>query len=407
MALYAYQAFTKEGKKVQGQVDATSLSGVRDNLIGQSLYPIKIELLQASKTSFQQSFMNYLRPAIGLKEKIFFSKQLSVLLKSGVPLLPALELLIEQSDGRLKDIIIDLKDTIKEGLSLADGLAKYPQVFNSIYIQLVRAGEASGKLEVILERLTQYLIRQAEISKKISSALSAPLMNLGLILAMSMGLLIGVIPQLASTLSSLGGELPLLTRITIGLSNFLINNYLKLIVAVVASITVFQIWKKTPSGTRSLDIIKLKIPVISYFTRMGAVIQFSRTLGILLEGGVNIAEALFIVCKIVDNRILTDALNAARDNIIKQGKIAEYLKETHIFPATAIYLINTGEQSGHLDSMLLSVAENYEEELNDYADSLTEKIGPAMMILTMLIVGPMILSILLPIMQSASSMGKM
>ncbi len=407
MALYAYQAFTKDGKKINGQIDAGSVSGARELLTTQSLYPITIELLQSSHTSFQQSFMDYLRPAIGLKEKIFFSKQLSVLLKSGVPLLPALELLIEQSDGRLKDIIVDLKDTIKEGLSLADGLSKYPQVFSTIYVQLVRAGEASGKLEVILERLTQYLLRQAEISKKISSALSAPLMNLGLILAMSMGLLIGVIPQLASTLSSLGGELPLLTKITIGLSDFLITNYLKLIVAVIALITVFQIWKKTPSGARSLDIIKLKIPVISYFTRMGAVIQFSRTLGILLEGGVNIAEALFIVCKIVDNRILTDALNAARDNIIKQGKIAEYLKQTNIFPATAIYLINTGEQSGHLDSMLLSVAENYEEELNDYADSLTEKIGPAMMILTMLIVGPMIFSILLPIMQSASNMGEM
>ena len=407
MALYAYQAFTKEGKKVQGQVDATSLSGVRDNLIGQSLYPIKIELLQASNTSLQQSFMNYLRPAIGLKEKIFFSKQLSVLLKSGVPLLPALELLIEQSDGRLKDIIIDLKDTIKEGLSLADGLAKYPQVFNSIYIQLVRAGEASGKLEVILERLTQYLIRQAEVRKKIKSALSKPLMNLGLILAMSMGLLIGVIPSLADTLTSIGGDLPAITTFTIALSGFLTRNYLFFIVGIAITTVLFVSWKKTSSGAKQLDIIKLKIPVVSYFTKTGAIIQFSRTLGILLEGGVNIAEALFIVCKIVDNRVLTDALIVARDNIIKQGKIAEYLKQTHMFPAMAIYLINTGEQSGHLDSMLLSVAENYEEELNDYADSLTEKIGPAMMILTMLIVGPMIASIILPLMQSAANMSKM
>jgi len=407
MALYAYQAFTKDGKKTTGQVDASSVSGVREILVSRSLYPIKIEILQSHSASNYQSFMDYLRPAIGLKEKIFFSKQLAVLLKSGVPLLPALELLIEQSDGRLKDIVIDLRDTIKEGLSLADGLSKYPKVFNTIYVQLVRAGEASGKLEVILERLTQYLVRQAEISKRIRSALTSPLINLALIMGMSLFLLIGVIPSLAETLASMGGELPLITRITIGISEFLKNNYLKIIVIVGVIIAVYQIWKKTPAGARAIDTIKLKIPVVSYFTRMSAVIQFSRTLGILLEAGVTISEALFIVTKIVENRILTDALIAARDNIIKQGRIAEYLKQTHIFPATAIYLINTGEQSGHLDSMLLSVAENYEEELNDYADSLTEKIGPAMLILTMLIVGPMLLSIILPIMQAAGNMGKM
>jgi len=404
MALYAYQAFTKEGRMVTGRIEAHSIAVVRETLTSKQLYPIKIELAEESSWQPGQSLIDYLRPAISLEDKIFFTKQLAVLLKSGIALLPALELLIEQSEGRLKNIVIDLKNSIKEGVSLADSLSKYPHIFDSIYTQLVRAGEASGKLEVILDRLNHYLLRQAEIRKRIKKAVNQPLINLVLILGIAVFLLTTVIPSLAETISSLGVELPLITRITIWLSNFFSHNYIYLIVGAITVSAIYSFWSKTPTGRRAIDTVKLKIPVVSYFTRIGAVIQFSRTLGILLEAGVNLAESLFIVSKVVENSILTDALISASDNIIKQGKIAEYLKQTKIFPPVAIYLINTGEQSGYLDSMLISIAENYESELNDYADSLTSKIAPAMTILTMCVVGPIILSILLPIMQAAGTL---
>lgn len=214
-------------------------------------------------------------------------------------------------------------------------------------------------------------------------------------------------PQLAETISATGGGLPLPTRMLLALSDFITGNYIVIIIVVIVLIVIYRLWKSTPSGARAMDRIKLKIPVISYFTRMSAVVQFSRTLGILLEGGVNIAEALFIVTKVVDNRILTDALNQAREQIIKQGRIAEYLRQTKIFPPIATYLINTGEQSGHLDTMLITVAEYYEKELNDYADSLTSKIGPAMTIAMAVIIGFILLSILLPIIQSTANIGNM
>ena len=154
-----------------------------------------------------------------------------------------------------------------------------------------------------------------------------------------------------------------------------------------------------------IDRIKLKLPIVGYFTRMNAIVQFCYTLGMLLEGGVNLAESLDIVVSIIDNRVLADALREARDKIIKQGKIAQYLKQTNIFPPIATYLISTGEQTGQLDAMLLTVAKNYEEELGEYADGLSAKIGPVLLILMAVIVGFIVIALMLPMTQMGETLG--
>ena len=171
----------------------------------------------------------------------------------------------------------------------------------------------------------------------------------------------------------------------------------------IAGIIGYRYWKSTAAGARMIDQIKLKLPVIGYFTRTNAIVQFSYTLGMLLEGGVNLAEALDIVVNIIDNRVLAGELSEARDKIIKQGKIAQYLKQTGIFPPIATYLISTGEQTGQLDKMLLTVAENYEDELGEYADSLSAKIGPVLLILMALIVGFIVIALMLPMIQMGES----
>ena len=176
MALYFYQAYTKDGKKVSGHLDAPTASRVKEQLGAQGLYPIAIELTQEQA---RQNFIKRLfTRGVSTKEKILFTKQLAVLLKSGVPVLPAFELLIDQFEGGMHSILVVVKDDLKEGQSLADSLKKYPKVFETIYIQLVRAGEASGRLEIILERLTQYLERREQVRKKIAGALQYPMMQL-------------------------------------------------------------------------------------------------------------------------------------------------------------------------------------------------------------------------------------
>lgn len=405
MALYFYQAMSKEGKKLNGSVDAASLTNARELLSKKGYYVIKISLAE-EKGVKRAWYKRIFERGVSAKDKILFTKQMAVLLKSGVPLLQALELLSEQFEGKMKSILISLKDGLKEGQSLADGLKKYPKVFDNIYVQLVRAGEATGKLEVILERLTAYLERRLEIEKKVKSALSYPLMQLGLIALVVIFLLTYVVPQLAQTFKQKGGELPGPTRMLLAMSDFVKNHYILLIAIVITIVVGFRYWKSTSKGAKTLDKIKLRLPLISYFTKTNTVVQFSRTLGMLLEGGVNLAEALDIVCRIIDNRVLADELLEAKDKIIKQGKITQFLRPTGIFPPIALYLINTGEQSGELDFMLLTVAQNYEVELTELTESLTAKIEPLMLIVMAFIVGFIVISMVLPIVEMNRMIAK-
>ena len=397
MALYTYQAYTKDGKRTTGVLDAPTEEAVRQQLTKMGMYPIKIAPAPGrGHTESMPFYKRIFAPKITLKDKILFTKQLAVLLKSGVPLLQALELLVDQFEGTLRSIIITIKDGIKEGKSFADGLSRYPKVFDTIYVQLVRAGEASGKLEIILERLVTYMEKRAALIKKVKGALSYPLMQLGIIAVVVVGLVTFVIPKLTETFVEQGKELPLPTRMLMGLSDFIRSHFIILLGVIIVIVTLYRFWSKTPRGARAIDTIKLKIPIIKFFTRMGSVVQFSRTLGMLIESGVNLPEALDIVVKITDNRILKDALNEARDKIIKQGKISEYLKQTNIFPPIAIYLLKTGEESGQLDFMLLTVAKNYEDDLSDFSDNLTAALEPVMLIIMAVVVGFIVLSVVLP-----------
>ncbi len=404
MALYIYRAVSKDGKQIKGNIDAASLQNAKDQLLKRGLYIISVEASSETESSLPW-YKNLFAKKVTAKDKILFTKQLAVLLKSGIPLLQAIELLTEQFEGKMRSILVSLKDGIKEGGSLAEGLKKYPKIFDNIYVQLVKAGEATGKLEVILERLTTYLERRQALQKKIKSALQYPLTQIVVVGLVVVFLLTYVVPQISQIFTQHGGALPLPTRILIAGSDFIRSYYIFILIILALIIGTIRYWLSTKEGAKTFDKIKLQLPLIKYFAKISAVVQFSRTLGMLLEGGVNLSDALDIVVDIIDNKVLADELSQARDKIIKQGKIAQFLKETNIFPPIAIYLINTGEQSGQLDTMLLTVAENYEVELSELTDSLTAKIEPVMMFVMAAIVGFIVLSIALPLTQMSNLAG--
>lgn len=403
MALYSYEAFTKEGKKIKGVVDASSIAAVRQELSRQELYPIAIQLSTEEMRLgfFRRLFMQ----GVSLKNKILFTKQFAVLLKAGVPLLQALELLIDQFEGRLHTILITIKDEVKGGVSLADAMNHYPRVFDTIYVQLVRAGEASGQLDEILVRLMSYLERREEIAKKIRGALQYPIIQLVIALGVVVILLTAVVPQLQGLFEAQGENLPISTKIMINAS-WMVQHYFFVIIAVVGLIIGgFMYWKRTARGSYIFDRIKLTLPVIKYVTKTSAIVQFCYVLGLLIESGVNLSESLDIVVKVINNRVLADALDEARDKIIKQGKIAQYLKQTNIFPPIAIYLIRTGEETGQLGNMLLTVAKNYEVELAELIDAATGMISPIMLVVMAVIVGFIVMAIAAPIVQGGQAFG--
>jgi len=214
-----------------------------------------------------------------------------------------------------------------------------------------------------------------------------------------------VVPTMAKNFQRAGQKLPGTTQMLLDFSDFIKSYYILIMIFLGLLAVAYRAWRRTPEGAKRIDSIKLKLPIIGFFARMGAIVQFSRTLGMLTEGGVNLAESLDIVCKIIDNKILSSSLQEARENIIKQGKIAQYLKQTNIFPPIAIHLIKTGEESGKLDFMLQTVAQNYETELNEYAATLSSALTPIMMIVMAVIVGFIVMSIAQPIMEQTKIMG--
>lgn len=391
MPLYAYEALSRDGKRSHGVIDAPSLQGARQQLTGQGLYLVKLE--QTREDVGVSLFRRLFAGKVTVKQKILFTKQLAILLRSGVPLLQAVDLLIEQFDGKLHTMLVAIRDELKEGIALATALQRYPSVFDNIYVQLVRAGEASGNLEVILERLTEFLERRESIAKRIKGALQYPMIQLSVVGIVLVVLMVWVVPQITGQFASRGRELPATTAALIAISNIFVHYWIVLLILLILLIVGFQTAARTDQGKLWLDTMKLRLPLIKYLTKTNAVVQFSYTLGMLLEGGVNLSEALDIVVKTVDNKVLSEALKAARDNIVKQGKIAQYLKQTGMFPAIAIYLIQTGEQSGELDKMLLTVARNYEADSQELIDRLTGALSPIMLVVMALVVGFIVLAI--------------
>jgi type II secretory pathway component PulF len=404
MPLYKYDSYSRRGSRVKGTIDAATLEAARQLLRGQGLMPVDIKQVSGQKEGLLAR-LDLFQPKVDFKTVILFTKQLGVLLRSGVPLLQAIELLLEQFEGKFKRILVNVRDGIKSGEPIAQELAKYPKIFSNVYIQLVAAGEASGKLEAILERLTSYLERDEDIRKRIKKAMSYPIMMISFAVLVVVGLLTVLVPRLMGMFTKMGKKLPLPTQILVTLSDFFVNYYLLLGVGSVAAILLFTYWKSTPKGKRRFDEILLKLPVTAYFTRTKAIVQFTKTLGLLIESGVNLAQALDIVTKIVENSVLTEKLSEARDKIIKEGKISKYLKQTGIFPNIASYMISTGEESGKLGEMLLTVGNDYDAELMELTDGLTEKITPIMTIVMGAIVGFIIISIFLPIMQMGDLSG--
>lgn len=396
MALYYYQAFLKDGKKVSGYLDAGSDLAVKDQLQRKGMFPISIERAVGGKQKkwWQRLFERPVAP----KELILFTKQLGILLKAGVPLLQAFQLLSEQLTGKLQSVAVAIKDELKEGRALADVMADYPNIFSNIYVQLVRAGEASGKLETILERLESFLTRQEEISKRVRSAMMMPIIQMVVAVVVVGIMMVFVVPQMAANFATQKKELPMATKIVVGISSFMQHYWIILLIILVLCVVGYTYWVSTPGGRKTMDTIKLRLPAIKYFTKTSAVVQFSSTLGMLIESGVNLAESLDIVVKIINNKILADTLNGARENIIKQGRISQYLQETKIFPPIAIYLIKTGEETGKLDTMLLTVAQNYETELAELTDSITAMITPISLVFMAVVVGFIVIAIAVPMM---------
>ena len=334
---------------------------------------------------------------IDAKRVAVFTRQFSVMLDAGLPLVQCLEILGEQEENRrFREIINQVRSDVEQGSSLADAMRKHPVAFNNLYTNMIAAGEAGGILDIILQRLSTYIEKAVKLNAQVKSALVYPTTVIVIAVLVVIVILWKVIPVFAQLFAGLGGELPFLTRMVVGASNFLGRYFIFVAIGVVALVYAVRAWHKTPSGARIIDAGLLRIPAIGMLLRKIAVARFCRTLSTLTSSGVPILDGLEITAKTAGNAIIEDAVMAVRKNVEEGKTISGPLAETKVFPAMVVHMINVGEQTGALDQMLSKIADFYEEEVDMAVANLMKLIEPLMILFLGTVIGTIVAAMYLP-----------
>jgi general secretion pathway protein F len=401
MPVYSYAGLSPDGKNVTGIIDADSPRAARLKLRRTGVFPTSLsETREVESRPRATRSLSSLFERVGPQEIAVMTRQLSTLVSAGLPLVDCLSALIDQVDSeRLKSMLTQTRESVNEGRSLADALAEHPKVFTDLYVNMVRAGEASGALDVVLLRLADYTESAARLRSKLRSALTYPAVMLVVGSAILFFLLSYVVPKITRIFTESKQVLPLPTRILMAFSGMLSTWWPLFVVLLALAGIGFRYYVRTEAGRQRYDRWVLRLPVFGKLLQKIAVARFSRTLSTLLQSGIGLLPSLDIVKNIVDNRVLYDATEAARDAIREGQSIAPPLKKSGIFPPLMIHMIAVGERSGQLEEMLFKTAETYEGEVDSTISTLTTLLEPAMIVFMGGMVTFIVLSILLPIFQ--------
>jgi general secretion pathway protein F len=400
MPVYEYRALNASGRTVKGIVDADSSRAARLKLRRNGIFPIELhEEAEARSDKRELDVLRLLR-RIKLQETAVMVRQLSTLLSAGLPLVESLTAVIEQAPNpSLKKIVTQVRERVNEGSSLADAFAQHARIFSSLFVNMTRAGERSGTLEIVLERLADFTEKQVAFRHKIAAAMVYPILMTFVGIGV-LGFLLGyVIPTVTQIFEDLKQTLPLPTLLLMSASDALRRFWWVGVVAVALALLAVDRYGRTAAGRLVLDRLKLKAPIFGHLALKIAIARFTRTLAILLKSGVPVLTSLDIVKNVVNNRVLQQVIEEARDNIREGQDIAPPLRRSQLFPPLVTHMIAVGEKSGKLEDMLLRVADTFEAEVETSVQGLTALIEPLMILVMGSVVGFIALSILLPIFQ--------
>ena len=334
---------------------------------------------------------------VGAKRVAIFTRQFSVMLDAGLPLVQCLEILGEQEENRtFREIIQQVRSDVESGSNLADAMRKHPKAFDNLYVSMIAAGEAGGILDVILQRLATYIEKVVRLNAQVQSALIYPVSIIVIAAGVVTIILWKVIPVFAQLFAGLGGELPFLTRAVVGASNFLGRFFPLIIGAIVLIYLAIKRYHKTERGRRVIDGFMLKLPVVGMLVRKIAVARFCRTLSTLTASGVPILDGLEITAKTSGNAIVEDAIMAVRKSVEEGKTISGPLAETKVFPPMVVQMVNVGEQTGALDQMLSKIADFYEEEVDTAVAGLMKLLEPVMIVVLGGIIGTIVTAMYMP-----------
>jgi type IV pilus assembly protein PilC len=395
MATFQYKARDRQGRLVQAVIEADDLRSAARTLREKGFYVAEIK--EPGRGLNRELRLGALESGPTLKDLAIFSRQLATMIGAGLPIVQALAILERQTQNKkFREILKEVRTDVEGGAPFSGALSKH-KLFNRLYINLVRAGETSGSLDSILDRLATFLEKELALRGKIRSALTYPTIVFVFAIGITYFLLTGVVPTFAHILIQLGTSLPLLTRILIAVSNFLRNEVLLILLIIVALIVSYRLYYRTHQGRRVIDRLKLRVPVFGNLAKKSALARFSRTFGLLMSSGVNIIEALDITKGTAGNAIVEDILEQTKVSIQSGEPVHVTLQaQPAIFPPMVSSMIAIGEETGALDTMLQKIADFYDREVEDAVATLTAAIEPMMIIFLGVIVGLIVAGMFLP-----------
>lgn len=393
MGIYQYSAKDKGGHTVTGMLEGVSESEIIEILHRKELTPILIKETKRKSITVTDK-------AVKLEDMVIFSRQLSTMIDSGIPLVQALGILSEQLESkRLKYVVVNIRQDIEAGMSFYDALGKHPAVFSELFINLTRAGESSGTLNEVLDRLATYLEKAAALTRKFRASLVYPAVVVSMAALITTVLLIKVVPTFKGIFDMLGGELPLPTRVLIGVSELLRRYFLLVVGSLVVLGFLLKKYINTPKGRYKFDLLKLKLPVLGPLFRKVALARFSRTFSTLVRSGIAVLNALEIVGKTAGNKVIEEAVKNSQASVRDGEPIARPLTKSGVFPPMVCRMISVGEQTGKLEKMLSKIADFYDDEVDAAVTGLSSLIEPLIIAFLGIVIGGIVISLFLPILK--------
>ncbi|WP_448872708.1 type II secretion system F family protein [Desulfobulbus propionicus] len=398
MPIYVWKGKNSYGEKRKGEIEAIDEAGARAQL---RRLRIENPTIKEKPKDILENIQLF-QPKVTGKDLVIFTRQLSTMIDAGLPLVQCLQILgKQQSNTTFRKVLTTIQNDVETGTTLADSMRKHPKVFDSLYCNMIEAGELGGILDTILSRLAAFKEKAMALQKKIKGAMTYPVICLAISILILIVILVFVIPVFVEMFASMDSALPAVTQLVVNMSDFVKGNIIYLLIA---GILVFYGIKKiynTEKGRLRIDAFILKAPVVGQLTRKVAVSKFTRTLSTMLQSGVPILDALQVVARTSGNKIVERAVIRVSESIAEGRPIAEPLEESGVFPNMVVQMINVGESVGALDTMLEKIADFYDEEVDQAVENLTAMIEPFMMVFLGGMIGGLVVAMYLPIFQMA------
>jgi type IV pilus assembly protein PilC len=423
MPRFTYTALDSRGQESEGVLDAESQNDAVAQLRQAGYFPKSVapegkgakkkkggggmSSLAKKEINLNINIPFLERKTIKAKTLMIFTRQLATLIDAGLPLLRGLTVLSKQEpDPVLKKTIIGIAESVQSGGTFSESLTAHPKIFNKLYVNMVKAGELGGVLEIVLLRLAEFQEKAQRIKNKVVSAMFYPVIVLVIAIVIMAFLLVFIVPKFQAIFDDmLGGKpLPVLTQFVIGTSDFVKNNILVIIGAAIGLAVIYKLVSRTPKGAAVLDAFKLRAPVFGDLTRKSGISRFSRTLGTLVTSGVPILQALNITRDTAGNAVISDAITKVHDSVKEGESIVAPLEASGVFPPMVISMIDVGEETGQLPEMLLKIAEVYDDEVDNAVSGLTSLLEPIMIVFLAVIVGTIVIALFLPLISIITGM---